>query len=184
MGSTNLPRAIFRDSPTHVEGSSIWRESYGMKRIDGTTIVAYWLIACGALALARLIARADEIFAHPGAWRAAAGPLIVALLGFGAAWRLLRDRRAVRIPTVLLCAQLIALSVGPLAYRLDVGPFLRLGLGAFGIHANAGSDARLLLVLGSGNRIPPGLAVNALALVALAILFSAHRATTCSDDPY
>ena len=148
-----------------------------VKRIEGTVLVACWLMTCSTLALVRLVSASGDIGVHTGAWKAAAGPLIMALLSLEAARRLLRDRRTVLLPTAVLCTQLLALSAGSLAYRLDVGPFLRLGFSTLGMGTDIGSDARLLFIIGPDNRVPTGLAVNVLALAGLAILFSAHRAT-------
>ena len=152
-----------------------------MNRIAGTTIVAYWLVGASTLALARLAARSGDLLANPAGWRAAAGPLVVALLGPLAARQLLREQPTVHLPVALLAIQLLAFSVGPVAYRLDAGPFLRLGATSTGVFADYGNDARLLLILGSANQIPSGLAINFLALAFLVFLIAAHRAA--SDAP-
>ncbi|HEY9227476.1 MAG TPA: hypothetical protein VIP11_12555, partial [Gemmatimonadaceae bacterium] len=55
-------------------------------------------------------------------------------------------------------AQLFAVSFGPLAYRLDAGPFVSVGVSNAAALTDSGSDARLLLILSSSNRIPPGIA--------------------------
>ena len=68
------------------------------------------------------------------------------------------------------------LRVHPVAYRLDAGPFLRLGLSESGVHMDFGNDARMLLILGAGNQLPPGIAINLLALGAFTLLIATHRA--------
>jgi hypothetical protein len=147
-----------------------------MHGIKGTVIVGYWLAGSAAMTLARLLARSGDILAHPAGWRAAAGPLVVALLALGAAWQLLHQHRVTRLPSAVLGVQLLALSVGPLAYRLDAGPFLRVALGTAGFSADLGNDARLIFILGADNRIPAGMAINVLALAALAILMASRPA--------
>ena len=148
-----------------------------MKSIEGIVIVAYWIIGSSVLAITRLLAQVPDIVAHPAGWRAAVGPFVVAVVGVLGAVRLLNDHRAIQLPAVLLAVQLLALSVGPLAFRLDVGPFLRVAIGGLGVTTDFGNDARLLLILGSGNRVPPGAAVNLLSLTALLLLVAAHRAS-------
>jgi hypothetical protein len=147
-----------------------------MTRIEGTAIVAWWLIGSAALALARLVARGDDILRHLDGWRAAGGPLLVAVLALVAGIQLLRDGRS-RLSAAVLSVQVFALSAGALAFRLDVGPFVRLGVTAEGLRADAGNDARLFAILGAENHIPWGVAVNLLALAALLILAKARRTT-------
>lgn len=52
---------------------------------------------------------------------------------------------------------------------------MRLGLTPAAMIVDIGSDARLLFVLGSGNRVPPGIAINIIALVALGMLLASRR---------
>ena len=146
-----------------------------MERIDGKHIVAVWLLTSSLVALLRLATLTPDIVAHLSAWRAALGPFVAALLGIVAAWRLFRRGDGVRLAGVVLLLPVIALSVGPLAYQLDVGPFVRLGITGTRTFAAVGSDARLLLILGSGNHVPSGIAINVATLAAFGILLASRR---------
>ena len=115
-----------------------------LERIEGKDIVATWLLSSSLVALIRLASRMPEILAHLSAWRAAVGPFVVALLGILAAWRLFRRGDGVRLASIVLALPIIALSIGPLAYQLDVGPFVRLGITGTRPVADIGSDAQLL----------------------------------------
>jgi hypothetical protein len=150
--------------------------SSGMQRIEGNVLVAYWLIGSSLVALGRLVAEGNDIVAHPAGSRAAVGPLVVALASLVAGWRLLRWRGGFRLGAALLGVQLVAVSAGPLAYRLDVGPFFRVGFASSGGIAGFGSGAHLLFIAGIGNHVPPGISINLLALGALVVLFATHRA--------
>ena len=50
-----------------------------MRPLEGRTLVAYWLIGCGIVAMVRLVARAPALLDNPAGWTAAAGPAIAAL---------------------------------------------------------------------------------------------------------
>lgn len=79
-----------------------------MRRIEGAAIVAWWLIASAVLALARLLAHADDIIRHLDGWRAAAGPLLVAVLAIVAAVHMLRDGPDSWLSFVVLSVQVFA----------------------------------------------------------------------------
>lgn len=143
-----------------------------VRRLDGTVAAAWWLIVSGVLTVVRLLERRGDVVTHLAAWRAVVGPTLFALVAFVAARDLLRDGRAVRMPAMLLGLQILAFSAGPLAYRLDAGLFVRIGFGTAGAGINVGSDARLLLIAGSRNTVPPGVAINVLAIAALALLLA------------
>jgi len=91
---------------------------------------------------------------------------------------LFRRGDGVRLAGIVLLLSVIALSIGPIAYGLDVGPFVRLGITNTGTFVAIGSDARLQLILGSGNRVPSGMAINVATLAVLGILLVSRRAAS------
>jgi hypothetical protein len=138
---------------------------------------AYWLIGQAVVALAVLMSRAPAFLANAAGWRAFVVPLMLAVLGIWAGASLLRSSRCRHVVLGLFGIQLLALSLGPVAYRLVVGPYLLVHLGPGGWHISAGVDAHYLAILGSANRVPAGLAVNVIALLPVIVLLTrrAHR---------
>ena len=141
---------------------------------------AYWLASSALLSFAALIGDAPALWAHRAGWRAAAGPLVIAVLEAVAAGRLLRDTGGVRLGAAALALQAIAISVGPIAYRLVAGPYVTLAASEAGWRIGGGLEAHLLLILGAGNRVPAGLALNLSALLALTVLL-ATRSTSAAE---
>lgn len=147
-----------------------------MRPLEGRTLVAYWLIGCGIVAMVRLVARAPALLDNPAGWTAAAGPAIAILLGLVAAAQLLRSARGLLLAAAVLSAEAVGLSVGPLAYRLDVGPFLHLSAVSAHLGLRLGYGAHLLLIVGEGNRVPEGIALNLFAVAILCVLAGSSTA--------
>jgi hypothetical protein len=147
-----------------------------MHRIEGRVLVAGWLIVSSSYAIVQLLTSLPELSLNLDGWRAAAGPGLVCALGIFAAIRLLRGRAGFRLAATVLALQVLALSLGVIAYRLDVGPFVRVVASGSGLGFDVGNDARLLLIVGSGNNVPEGVAVNVAALGVLLVLVASRRA--------
>jgi hypothetical protein len=147
-----------------------------MHRIEGRALVAYWLLVSCSYAAIRLLMTLPELLRNLDGWRAAAGPALAGTLGIIAAIRLLRRRGGFRLAAVVLTSQVLTLSLGALAYRLDVGPFVRVAATGNRLAVDVGNDARLLLILGSGNHVPAGVAINVVALGVLSILVASRHA--------
>jgi len=141
---------------------------------------AYWLASSALLSFAALAGDSPALWAHRAGWRAAVGPPAIAVLEAVAAGRLLRDRGGVRLGGAALALQLIAVSAGPIAYRLVAGPYVTLADSAAGWRIGGGLEAHLLLILGAGNRVPAGVALNLAALLALIVLL-ATRSTSAAE---
>ena len=132
------------------------------------SIIGVWLIAANAIGVGALLIHLPSIVAHPAGWRAWLGPLVIGGIGITAGYRLLRSRSGWALALVNLLPQTVAVSAGPLAYRLVVGPFLAIRLDA-APQLSGGIDAHLLLIVGSVNQIPTGIAVNLIPCLALIV---------------
>jgi len=70
--------------------------------------------------------------------------------------------------------QALSVSFGPLAYRLVAGPFLSVAVTPR-LAFRAGAEARLLLIFGSANHVPPGISFNVVAVAMLALVLASVR---------
>src|SRR5262245_36472927 len=134
----------------------------------GDRIVGSWALLSAAAAVAVLAHHTGDITNHLAAWRGAVVPLMLVSVQGWAAWRILKgiDERLLLRSSFAL--QLFALSVGPIGYRLTIGPYIAVGKGVPGDWTiGDGFAADFVLLLGDDNRMPEGLAMNVVALVAL-----------------
>lgn len=149
-------------------------------------LVAYWLLLGAITAIATLAQNASTIATHPAGWRAAAGPLLVIIASIVSAVILLQNRLPRRtgwlLAGLVAIAQAASISIDQLAYRLVAGPFLALTMAPH-IALRAGSDAHLLLIIGNGNRVPDGLAINIIALSLLVVVITGAQRDVSQHVP-
>jgi hypothetical protein len=132
------------------------------------------LLGSSALGIVAFLAEGQAIATHPAAWRAWTIPAVIAVAGIFAGYRLLRSSSGWILAFMILGAQTVALSLGPIAYRLIVGPFLSVRIdGTRGV--TGGVDARFLFIAGSGNQVPTGVALNLIPCAMLVLLELAWR---------
>lgn len=135
-----------------------------------TSAPAFLLLASATLGTALLLAQLPGLSVQPVGWRAFAGAALGITAEGIAGMQLLRSGTSRAIAAIAFALQAVAFSIDACAYRLIAGPYIVLAMGPDGFRMGAGIDARYLFILGESNRVPPGLSINLIAVVGLALL--------------